>query len=96
MTTTETRRLGLLLFYGYVLGLAFLAFQIMQPFLMPLAWAGILTLCLWPLRHKLTSRLGKNGAALVITLLAVVVMIGPALWIGYSLVTQASQVPAGW
>ena len=36
MATTERERLTLLLFYGYVLALAFLAFQILRPFLTPL------------------------------------------------------------
>ncbi len=92
MATTDTKRLGLLLFYAYVLVLAYLAFQIMQPFLMPLAWAGILALCLWPLRDKLVPRLGRSFSALLITLMALIVIIGPALWLGFSLVSQAAQV----
>jgi predicted PurR-regulated permease PerM len=92
MITTEAKRLSLLLFYAYVLALAFFAFQILRPFLTPLAWAGILALCLWPLRNKLAVRMGKNRAAFVVTLMAIILIMVPALWLGYSLVTQASQV----
>ena len=38
MATTENKRLSVLLFYAYVLVLVYLAFQILRPFLPPLAW----------------------------------------------------------
>ncbi|MEI6563665.1 MAG: AI-2E family transporter [bacterium] len=91
---TEHERLSILLFYAYVLLLGFLAFQILRPFLMPLAWAGVLALCLWPLFNKLAARWGNNRAAGAMTLLAAVLIIGPAVWIGITLVEQASQVVA--
>ncbi len=92
MSNNETRRLTVMLFYAYVLVLAFFAFQILSPFLAPLAWSGILALCLWPLQKKWLVRFGKTRSALLITLLATVMIIGPALWFIYSLITQASQV----
>lgn len=92
MITTETKRLTMLLFYTYVLVLVYFAFQILSPFLTPLAWAGILALCLWPLHNKLKPRLGRTRTAILLTLLTAVIIIGPALWLSYSLVTQASQV----
>lgn len=91
MASTESRRLGVLLFYAYVLVLVYFAFQILSPFLTPLAWAGILALCFWPLQNRLTRYLGKNRAALVITLLAAILIIGPALWLSFAVISQASQ-----
>ena len=92
MTTLETKRLTVLLFYTYVLALAFFAFQILRPFLTPLAWAGMLALCLWPLQNNLMPRLGRTRAAMVITLLGAILIIGPAVWMSYTLATQASQM----
>jgi predicted PurR-regulated permease PerM len=92
MATTETKRLTMMLFYAYVLALAFFAFQIMRPFVTPLIWAGILALCMWPLQKKLMRRYGEARAALMVTILALLLVIGPVFWIVYSLVSQASQV----
>lgn len=92
MMTTENKRLTVLLFYAYVLVLVFFAFQILQPFLVPLGWAGMLALCLWPLQTRLVPRLGNTRSALGVTLLAALLIIGPILWLSYSLVAQASQV----
>ena len=92
MATTERERLTLLLFYGYVLALVFLAFQILRPFLTPLVWAGVLALCLWPLSRRLAARWGEGRGALATTLLAAILILGPSTWLVYSLVDQAGQV----
>lgn len=92
MGTIENTRLTVLLFYAYVLVLVFFAFQILQPFLVPLGWAGMLALCLWPLQTKLVPRLGNTRSALVVTLLAALLIISPILWLSYALVAQASHV----
>lgn len=92
MVTTENKRLTVMLFYAYVLVLVYFAFQILQPFLVPLGWAGMLALCLWPLQTILLPRFGNTRSALVVTLLAALLVIGPILWLSYTLVAQASQV----
>lgn len=92
MSTTERERLTLLLFYGYVLALVFLAFQILRPFLAPLVWAGVLALCLWPVSRRLARRWGAGRAALMTTLLAALLILGPSIWLLYSLVDQVGEV----
>ena len=90
----EHERLSRLLFYGYVLLLTYLAYLVLQPFLMPLAWAGVLALCLWPLFARLQTRLGATGAALLVTGTAFLLLIVPAGWVIWSLVAQLTGATA--
>ena len=76
--TSERDRFGHLLFYGVVMLMAYLAFSVIQPFLAPLAWAGILALTLNPLRRRLIARMGPTNAAFVTTLVAALLIVGPA------------------
>ena len=92
----ENERLSRLLFYGYVLLLTYLAFLVLHPFLMPLAWAGVLALCLWPIFDRLQPRLGITGAAMVVTVAAFLLLIIPAVWVIWSLVEQLSGATATW
>lgn len=70
-------RFGELLFYGVVLLVGYLAFTVIQPFLAPLAWATIFALTVNPGRGRLATRLGPTRAALAITLLTAVLIVGP-------------------
>jgi predicted PurR-regulated permease PerM len=77
MRRTSTERFGELLFYAVVLLVAYLAFLVIRPFFAPLAWAGIFALALNPTWRRLAPRLGPTRAALVTTLGAAVLIIGP-------------------
>ncbi|MDD4342073.1 MAG: AI-2E family transporter, partial [Kiritimatiellae bacterium] len=63
----ESKRLQYVIFYGVVLLLGCLAYQIVKPFLMPLLWAGILALCAQPLHRRLAARIRPGGSALLST-----------------------------
>ena len=77
MVRTNPDRFGELLFYAIVLLVAYLAFSVIQPFLGPLAWAAIFALTLHPLYRRLRTRLSETAAALLTTLTAAVVIVGP-------------------
>src|SRR5262245_17771270 len=77
MVRTNPDRFGELLFYAIVLLVAYLAFSVIQPFLGPLAWAAIFALTLHPLYRRLGARLSETAAALLTTLTAAVVIVGP-------------------
>jgi predicted PurR-regulated permease PerM len=77
MVRSNPDRFGELLFYGIVLLVAYLAFSVIQPFLGPLAWAAIFALTLHPLYRRLSGRLNETSAALLTTLTAAVVIVGP-------------------
>jgi predicted PurR-regulated permease PerM len=77
MTHSNPDRFGVLLFYGIVLLVAYLAYSVIEPFLAPLAWAAIFALIFNPLRRRLQTRLGPTKAALATTITAAVVIVGP-------------------
>ncbi|MGE0464609.1 MAG: AI-2E family transporter [Vicinamibacterales bacterium] len=77
MRRTSTERFGELLFYAVVVLMAYLAFLVIQPFFAPLAWAAIFALALHPAWKRLAARTGPTRAALITTLGAAVLIIGP-------------------
>lgn len=87
---TGRERFTELLFYGVVLLVAYLAMQVVSPFLAPLAWAAILAMTLRPVYMRFCIRLRNSNAALVTTLLAGVLIIAPAAFL---VAVVAQQVP---
>jgi predicted PurR-regulated permease PerM len=66
-----------------IIALAAASVWILWRFLPALAWAAVLAIATWPLRHALTRRgLGRTGAALLLTLVLAVVLVMPLIAIG--------------
>ena len=74
-------RFNQVLFYSLVLLTGYLAFVVLQPFLASLAWATIFAMMFHPVHLQLVPRVGANRAALVTTLVAGVLIVGPAVLI---------------
>jgi predicted PurR-regulated permease PerM len=76
------------------LGLA--VYFIVKPFLQPLAWAGILALFLHPLQRRLGKWLRgrENLAALALTLLALLMFVGPLTGLAIAFAVQARDLAA--
>jgi predicted PurR-regulated permease PerM len=92
MRRTAPERFGELLFYGMVLLVGYLAYQVTSPFLAPLAWAGILAVTLEPVRASLGLRLGRSRAALATTLLTAVLIVGPVAVLVSMLAAEVPEV----
>ena len=88
------------LFYSRVFAIAtitllgFAMYQIIQPFLGALIWALFLAFLLHPLHRRITRRYKKshNRSALFLTLVTLVIIIGPLTALGSMFVTQASDL----
>ncbi|MBK6742284.1 MAG: AI-2E family transporter [Hydrogenophilales bacterium] len=67
----------------FFLGLLILAWVVLGPFLVPVAWAGILAYVSWPGYHWLMTRLpGRpNVTAFLMTLLMTALLVLPMLWL---------------
>src|SRR6266478_9826044 len=76
---TTSDRLTTVLSYGALLLLIYLVFRIVEPFLEPLAWSGVLAIIFYPAHQRIMRRLQPNRAALVSTLGVTVLLIAPAL-----------------
>lgn len=72
-------------------GLISLAYVVLRPFLIPLAWAGILVYVTWPLHQALRSGLQERAglAALLMTAALALLFILPTLWLILSLAREA-------
>lgn len=89
-------------FYGRVfalaatlaLGLAF--YRIIEPFLRPIVWAMFFAFLLYPLHVRLTRRFGNRSqtSAVLLTLSAVVLLLGPMTGLGIAFAGQAAELVA--
>ncbi len=80
MTPESDRiRFARLVFYAVVLLVGYLAFRVVRPFLQPLGWAAIFAIMLAPGQRRLSRRLGAGWAALLVTAVATIILVGPAI-----------------
>jgi predicted PurR-regulated permease PerM len=82
-------RLGTALFYGIIVLLGYLAYQIFEPFLSPLAWAAIIVVLTYPLYERLARRWTPGRAALLSTVSVTLLLIVPMLFVLSAFVKQA-------
>jgi predicted PurR-regulated permease PerM len=92
---TDRQRLKTFLFYGIIILLGYMVFCVARPFLIPLAWAGILTLCTQPLYNRFARKLRPSVSAALVTVLVALVLIVPAVFFVFTVVGEASQATAG-
>ena len=82
-----------ILFFGLLLLLAYLVYLVFEPFLIPLAWAVLLTIVFFPLHQRVRERIPQpNRAALVTTLLLTLLIIVPALVVMGAFTAQAVEL----
>jgi predicted PurR-regulated permease PerM len=82
-------RIRTMLFYGIVIVLAYAAFKVFEPFIIPLAWAAVLVVLAHPFFDWLEPSVGRTRAALVSTVAVTVVMIAPTLGALYAFAQEA-------
>jgi len=90
--TDDAQRVSNLLFYGALLLVAYLGYQIVQPFIAQIAWALVLAICLAPAQTRLARRIGPLRAAALLTLLVLLLLFVPALAVVGALLRQGSTV----
>jgi predicted PurR-regulated permease PerM len=64
-------------------GLVLLGFRVMEPFIVPLVWAGILAFVSWPAYKRVLRAVRGRGiiAALIMTSVVSIVVIAPLAWL---------------
>ncbi|MBX2964425.1 MAG: AI-2E family transporter [Cyclobacteriaceae bacterium] len=69
-------------------------FFILEPFITPLVWAGVLAITLYPAHNFLRSKMGnRNGwSAATITVLMLLIIIGPAFWLMFTTVDEIKEL----
>jgi predicted PurR-regulated permease PerM len=89
--TIAQKRLGAVLFYGFIALIAYFVFLVFEPFLVPLCWAAVLVVIFHPLNKRLERDLGKTWAATVCTILVTLLLIAPAMGVGFAFIHQGLQ-----
>jgi predicted PurR-regulated permease PerM len=91
LTIDTAIRIGLL---GVLL---YWSLKVIGPFLTIALWSAILTVALYPMFDWLAARLGSRRlAAMLITLLCLVIVIGPVTWLGLGLIGSVDFVMKGF
>jgi predicted PurR-regulated permease PerM len=93
-TKSTSDRLTTVLSYGALLLLIYLVFRIVEPFLDPLAWSGVLAIFFYPVHERIMRWLRPNRAALVSTLGITLLLIAPALVVLFYTGRQALEATA--
>jgi predicted PurR-regulated permease PerM len=75
--------------------LAYLAFEVVRPFLAPLGWASIIVIVFYPVHARLGRRFGPSRAALLTTLLVAFVVIVPLAIVATAFVNEALDAIRG-
>ncbi len=88
---TDRDRLAQLLFYGAVILIGYLVFQVFQPFLVPLGWAGVLAVSVQPLFRELAHRIGRSRAAGVCVLVVLLLLVLPVWLLIEALIREGTQ-----
>jgi predicted PurR-regulated permease PerM len=91
---TEGKWLRRLILAALLAILALLAFQVLQPFIVPVIWSAILAYVSWPLHARLVRLLRgqRDAAAFIMTLLLAIGIILPIVWMIILLQTEALPV----
>ena len=81
---------------GLVVLLIVWTFYIVRPFLMPLLWAVIIAVSLYPVYTRIASALGGRRAlaAVLTTVLALAVLFVPSVYLGGTLVDTVEHLTA--
>jgi predicted PurR-regulated permease PerM len=87
-SSATQERLGAALFYGFIALLAYLLFRVIEPFLAPLVWAGVLVVVFFSWHQKLERRWGRTRAAAVSTLAVTLILVVPMILVSGAFVRQ--------
>jgi len=79
-----------IVFYGALALILWLGYRVVEPFLVEIGWASVLAICLDPVRKRLERRLGPTRTALVLTLLVVVLLVLPVMFVGTTVMVEGS------
>jgi predicted PurR-regulated permease PerM len=83
-------RLRVVAFYAFTIVGAYLVYQLFRPFLAPLAWAGVLAICGYPIQKRFEQRFRPAPAALLTTVCVALVIIVPVVVVASAFVREAS------
>src|SRR5262245_48286968 len=80
--------------WGGLALLVYLVYLVIEPFLIPLAWAGVLAIVFYPAHAKLAMRWGPGRAAGMSTVAITLILIVPMVLVAGAFVREAIDASA--
>lgn len=87
--TIAADRVGTALAWGLLALLLYLVYLIIEPFLIPLSWAGVLAVVFQPAHERLAKRWGRGRAAAASTLIITLLVVVPMVFVTSAFIAQA-------
>jgi predicted PurR-regulated permease PerM len=84
-------RVGAAVAWGGLALLMYLVYLVISPFLIPLAWAGVLAIVFYPVYVKMARRWGAARAAAVSTLVITLILIVPMVLVAVAFVREGLE-----
>ncbi len=81
--------------FGFIAVLGYWSFRVIAPFLTIALWSAILAVALYPLFAWLAGRMNARLAAAVVTLLCLLLVVGPLTWLGLGMIGGVRALVAG-
>lgn len=92
---TDTGQISAALTWAGIAVVGYLLYLVVNPFLVPLGWACVLAVLIYPAHAKLAARIGATRAAATSTLVAALVLIVPAIAITNAFAREMVEI-AQW
>ena len=80
---------------GFLGVLAYWSFRVIAPFLTIGLWSAILAVALYPLFDWLARWLSPRAAAALVTLLCLMIVVGPLTWLGFGMISGIGSLVTG-
>src|SRR3954454_10185660 len=88
MSRPNSEHFSMAIIWASLLLVLYLLFLVLQPFLVPLGWACVLSVLIYPVFARISRRVGPGRAAAISTVASAVVLIVPAIVLTKTFVTE--------
>jgi predicted PurR-regulated permease PerM len=95
LQTAPATAIDLAIRFGFIAVLGYWSFRVIAPFLTIALWSAILAVALYPLFAWLARRMNPRLAAAVVTLLCLLLVVGPLTWLGLGMIAGVRALVAG-
>jgi len=82
-------RVSMALAWGGLVALLYLVYLVIEPFLVPLAWAGVLAVVFYPAHERMAKRWGPSRAAALSTLAVTLILVVPIVLVTVAFAREA-------
>jgi predicted PurR-regulated permease PerM len=94
-STLSAATIDLAIRLGFIVLLGYWSFRVIAPFLTIGVWSAILTVALYPVFAWLARWFSPRTAAALVTVLCLMIVVGPVTWLGFGMFAGVSSLAEG-